>query len=306
MLAAMAALLVPLAWQTPFSLARDRAEGPVIGVALLAGLAVAGRRWNRPRLAAATTAFLQLTLFTILGVVLSYTLAARGAPLWDGQLAAWDGALGVDWPAIRAVVDRSSTLIWGLWLAYHGLIPQMILVVVALSYLARLEVLRVTVTAAILSGFVTVLLSGLMPAAGNLFDPGGYERLWPPVALQQAALIAGLRDGSWRVLDLGAMQGIITFPSYHATLAAIFVHAFRAIPRLAVPGALWAGLTIIATPICGGHYAVDVITGLALALVSIPLAKRLAGIQRLRSAGSRLSPDRHASQATLSTTGGTT
>jgi hypothetical protein len=39
-----------------------------------------------------------------------------------------------------------------------------------------------------------------------------------------------------RVLDLGAMEGIVTFPSYHAALAAIFVWSFRAVPGLALPG----------------------------------------------------------------------
>lgn len=275
LLLAMVALLLGLAWRDPFSVLPGRAVLPGLGLAGLAAIMAIGRLWARPRLAAAATAFLQLTLFTILAVVLSYMLAARGGALWDVRLAAWDAALGIDWAAIRDVLDGSGTLAWVLGLAYHGLVVQMVVVVVALSFLARFTRLRVTVTAAILSGVATILLSGLMPAAGNLFDPQRYRHLWTPVALTQASLIDGLRDGSVRMLDLGAMQGIITFPSYHAALAAIFMYAFRGVPGFALPGTLWAGLTIAATPLGGGHYAVDVIAGIALALVGLPVAEAL-------------------------------
>lgn len=91
-------------------------------------------------------------------------------------------------------------------------------------------------------------------------------------------LIGGLRDGSIRVLDLSAMQGIVTFPSYHAALAAIFIWAFRAMPKLTISGAGSAGLTIIATPLGGGHYATDVVAGLVLTIASIAVARRLVFI----------------------------
>lgn len=275
LLAAMTVFLLPLAWETPFAVAPDKAVLPGLGLAFLAGVAVAGRILGMPRLRIAGVAFLQLTLFTIGGVALSYMLAARGGPLWDARFAAWDVGLGVNWPALRKAVDASNGLVWVLELAYNGIVPQMIVVVVALSALARFAVLRVTVAAAIIAGLLTIAISAFMPADGNLFDPAVYRHLWAPVALNQAGLIAGLRDGTVRTLDLSAMQGIVTFPSYHAALAAIFVYAFRPIPKLAVPGGLWAGLTILATPLGGGHYAVDVIAGLGLAFVSLLAARRL-------------------------------
>ena len=274
----MLATLLLFGRQDAFTLASDTALLPSLGLLALLAAALAGRMLGMTRLAMAGTAFLQLTLFTIGGVMLSYVLTARGGPLWDARLAAWDAALGFDWPAIRSAVDRSGALATLLGLAYYSLIPQMIVAVVALSATARFAVLRITVAAAILSGFATVLIAGLMPAAGNLFDPAAYRHLWPPIALSHAELIAGLRNGSMRVLDVGAMEGIITFPSYHAALAAIFIWAFRSVPMLALPGGLWAGLTIIATPLGGGHYAADVIAGLGLAAISVGAAHRLVRI----------------------------
>jgi membrane-associated phospholipid phosphatase len=177
-------------------------------------------------------------------------------------------------------------------LAYYSLIPQMIVTIVALSCVALFDVLRVTVCAAIVSGFTTVLVSGLVPADGNLFDPHRYQHLWPPVALLQTELIGGLRSGSIRMLDLSAMQGIITFPSYHAALAAIFIWAFRAVPGLAGFGAVWAGLTILATPLGGGHYAVDVLAGLLLAVGSLAAADPLVSIGEPRTAQQTERPTR--------------
>ena len=279
LLGIMLATFVIVERQDPFRLAIDTAILPGLGILVLLAAALGGRLLNRPRLTAAATAFLQLTLFTMLAVMLSYVLAGRAGPLWDSRFAAWDGGLGFDWPAIWSVLDRSDALVWLLGLAYYSLIPQMIVAVVALSSRGKLDELRVTVNAAILSGFATVLLSGVMPGSGNLFDPGAYQHLWPSVAWSQGELIAGLRDGSMRVLDLGAMEGIVTFPSYHAALAAIFVWSFRAVPGLAPPGTLWAGLTIVATPLVGGHYAVDVIAGLALVPVCIPAAQCLVRLR---------------------------
>ncbi len=241
-----------------------------LGVAI-----VAGRTTGRPRLAAGAAAFAQMTLFTLLGVVLAYALAANAGDLWDGRLAAADRAIGFDWPVVRSRLDMAPPVVWLLGLAYHSLILQMIVVIVVLSALGKFDTLRTTVCAAIGSGFVSILISGVTPAMGNLFDPADYLHLWPSVAWQEQGLITGLRDGSLRSLDLTMLMGIVSFPSFHATLAAIFVWAFRAVPRLAVPGGGWAVLTIVATPVFGGHYGVDVIAGLLLAPPAIIAARRL-------------------------------
>ncbi|RZM36638.1 MAG: hypothetical protein EOP67_05415 [Sphingomonas sp.] len=249
---------------------------PAVAVLMALGIALAiGRSTARPRLAAGARAFLQMTLFTVLGVVLAYALAANAGPLWDARLAAADRAIGFNWPAARAILDTCPPAIWLLGLAYHSLTVQMIVIIVALSSTSKFEILRTMVFAAIMSGFVTILISGFTPAMGNLFDPSGYVHLWPSIAWLEQGLISGLRDGSLRVLDLTMLMGIVSFPSFHATLAAIFVWAFGAVPRLALPGRAWAILTVVATPIFGGHYGVDVIMGLLLAPPAIIAGRRI-------------------------------
>lgn len=251
---------------------------PGLGLVVLLGCLQHALRAGAPRLLAGSTAFLQMTLFTLLGILLSYTLAARGGPLWDARFAAWDEALGLDWPAIRAGLDRAPALVWLLGLAYYSLIPQMIVAIVGLSGGARYDSLRLIVCASVLAGFATILISGLTPSLGNLFDADRYRHLWPAVTDLTHREVLGLRTGTLRALDLHQLMGIVTFPSYHAALALIFMRAFRDIPRLAVVGPVWAALTIVATPVNGGHYAVDVLAGLALGALSLaaagPLVRR--------------------------------
>lgn len=259
----------------PFTILWHTALLPLIGMVGLMVCLLAARTAKMPRFALASTAFLQMTLFTLLALLISYNLAAQTGAFWDPSLEAADKLFGFEWPAIRGVADRSSAAVWALGVGYHSLIPQMILVIVALSAMNKRETLKTTVCAAVLAGFVTVLISGLVPAQGNLFDAGNYAHLWPSIASLHEDTILGLRSGDLRALDLSSLMGIVTFPSYHAALAAIFIFSFRAMPRFYLAGAAWAGLTIIATPIVGGHYAIDVVAGIVLAPLSIAAAKAL-------------------------------
>ena len=256
-----------------FDVLLTRAVLPLAGIGVLAAAIVLGRAQNNIRLAAGATAFLQMTLFTILGVVLAYLLAASGAPLWDARLAAADARLGIAWPTLLAAADRMPRLfllVGGV--AYHSLVLQMVACILVLAGTARLDRLRTTAAAAVLSGTITIVASGLMPAMGNLFDPDRYHALWPSVAWLDRELIQGLRDGTQRSVDLSHMTGIVSFPSYHAALPVILAWGVYPVRKLRVPAAVWAGLTIVATPLFGGHYAVDVLAGLLLAVAALIVA----------------------------------
>jgi hypothetical protein len=283
LLAVMFATCLAAAHGLGFRVDAWRALPPAVGLALLGGAALIGRRHAKPRLAAGATAFLQMTLFTLIGVVLAYALAARAGALWDARLAAADRALGFDWPAVFDAADRAPVALWIGGLAYHSLTLQMVTCIVAMSAYAQFERLRVAVAAAILAGFVTIVVSLWTPAMGNVFDPAHYRRLWPSIAWLEQAMIAGLRDGTWRVLDLSQLVGIVSFPSYHATLPVILSWAQRDTPGWRWIAPVWAGVTIVATPLFGGHYGVDVLAGLALAPLALAIAPRLMRSRRRSS-----------------------
>jgi membrane-associated phospholipid phosphatase len=78
-------------------------------------------------------------------------------------------------------------------------------------------------------------------------------------------------------MNYNQTEGIVTFPSFHATLAIIMTYAVRRYRwALAVFGSLNC-LMILAIPTVGGHYLVDLFGGAVvagLAILLVPLIRR--------------------------------
>lgn len=258
-------------------------------------------RPDRAHFATMCRSLMQVLLFSAIGIVLSYLVARAGRPLWDAQLAAADRALGFDWLATLRWLDRRPLPTAILHVAYGSLIPQIVVLVCALGFLRREAALRTVMLGAILTGGVSIVVSGLMPALSYpaLLDVSGanFRHVNPWGGTVHLADVAALRGGTMARLDLAAMQGIITFPSYHAGLSAVTLWGFLATGRrwLAVPGGILATLTIVATPVDGGHYLVDVLAGLAIAAACLWIARR--AIRWQPGWALRASPSRHSRAA---------
>ncbi len=70
------------------------------------------------------------------------------------------------------------------------------------------------------------------------------------------------RNGLWTTLDFTKVNGIVTFPSFHAIFAVIFTYVVRQVRwALAIIAPLNA-VMLLSTPIVGGHYLVDVVAGI--------------------------------------------
>ena len=252
---------------------------PGLLVAIFAAVAL-GYRLFRPRedISAMLNSLQLVCLFCSFGAILSYMLAARGGAYWDAELQSWDRALGLDWLAYLAFVNDHPAFGSLIQMAYKCLIPQMIFLVVALSFCGKLREVRTATLAVMLAGVVTITISSLMPALSNFpylnVSPELYANLRPSAAFVHTDHLEALRAGSMRHLPLNEMQGIVTFPSYHSALAAIFGWGFFQMRWLRWPGVGVAVATLLATPIDGGHYFVDVIAGLVVAALSIWLARR--------------------------------
>jgi hypothetical protein len=224
-------------------------------------------------------ALLQVLLFGALGATLSYLLARHGGELVDPMLLRWDAALGFDWMAYAGWIDRHPAVILPLRAAYGSLIPQIVLMVCALGFSGRLETLRTAMLAAMLGGSVTILLSPLFPASGNYVSQGigfdHFHHVLPWAMLRDVGDMISMREGLVAAIDLRAMEGIIVFPSYHACLAVVTAWGLWNSGRIfRWLGAALATLTLLATPVEGGHYLVDVLAGLAIAAAAIWIASK--------------------------------
>ncbi|MET0250202.1 MAG: phosphatase PAP2 family protein [Sphingobium sp.] len=267
--------------QDPFTIALPSLIKPAAACLVLGGLGwFYSHRRPASDIAAMLNGLLLMTLFSAVGAMLSYMLAARGGAFWDAQFASWDATLNLDWRRWLALVDRHPWASVSLNIAYRTLIPQMVLLILTLGLCRRQKALRIAILAAMIAGLTIILLSSWMPALGAYVHygvvSGDHPGLSPAAALVHMPNVAGLREGTMRLLSLDRLEGIITFPSYHGALAVIFCWGFAQapIPAIRVAGMSVSMLTLIATPIDGGHYFSDVVADALVALSSIPIAAR--------------------------------
>ena len=124
------------------------------------------------------------------------------------------------------------------------------------------------------------ILSALIPAIGVYqqigLDPATLKNIDPRAYLDQLRDLPLTRGGVLRHLELLELGGIVTFPSFHAASAVLYVWALWP-AKLFRPLILPAnGFMLAATPINGGHYFVDLIAGIVIAVFAI-VAMRSAG-----------------------------
>ncbi|MEA2937383.1 MAG: hypothetical protein QOC56_887 [Alphaproteobacteria bacterium] len=266
-------------------LSRFYIEWPAFAAPIGACLAMVGaawfyRRWREDaRLASGLESTAQVVAFAAVGAPLSYLAASANLPLQDHAFDLMDRALGLDWKALLDGLNSSPALYKPLRLIYLSLTLQMTIAVLCLAFTGRLVEVRIYTLAFILAALATIAISAVLPAAG----------VWPHYGLTAAdsphvmpavntswPVFYGLRDGSFRALVAVGSEGIITFPSLHAALAVILAATLWPVAYLR-----WAVLGVntvmlAATPIDGSHYFVDVFAGIAIAVLVLLAARRMA------------------------------
>ncbi len=276
--AATAAVVLAAAAVDGFSIWFRSFLGPGVTCLLLA----AGARYyalsrDEPHLSSALQSTAQLMAFAAVAAPLSYVAAAAALPLQDAVFNNLDQALGLHWRGLLALMQRWPVLHLLMRLIYMSMMPQMALLVLLLGFTGRLAWLRVYMLAFVFAALITIALSALAPAEGVWLHDGirsGNAALLP-VSHTSWPVFLGLRDGSVRVLMAMGAEGIITFPSLHAALAVILIAGFWPVPAARWPAAALNALMLAATPIDGSHYFVDVIAGVAIAIVSLLAARAL-------------------------------
>ncbi len=86
-----------------------------------------------------------------------------------------------------------------------------------------------------------------------------------------------LRNGSLSVIDLSALQGIVSFPSFHTMLGVMTVYPLRDTRWLMIPVLLVNATMIVATMPVGGHHLADVLAGAGLTIGAIFLVRLRRG-----------------------------
>jgi uncharacterized membrane protein YiaA len=286
LIAAMSNVLALGVWLTDFDLAP---HGYLIAFSIGATYGVLGyfnaispRRRN-PQVAFSLTAVAQFILVVSVMTPISYIATSANLPLKDAALLSVDRLLGFDFRSYLSFINDRPWLVWLLASGYRAIHWQILLVVVALPLVGYHRKVAKFLCAFLLALIVTICISAAVPAIGvygvldltpldfpNIVEtgyPGGYAD-----TLRVAPL---LRDGSLRVLNFFELAGVLTFPSFHAISAILYIWAFWPILWMRPFTLLCNGTMIVSTPVGGGHFFVDVIAGIAVAAFCIYAARYL-------------------------------
>lgn len=214
-------------------------------------------------------AFLEATALTygqgLAFLLVMFPLTAVGSPLADNWLSAIDRALGFHWTAYAWAI---APVIDPLVVAYKSFAWQPLLVIGCLAYSERFDRLWRFVFASALTLLVTTLIYPFAPAVGAFAHYGlsGYP-MKGDGPLEFGRIILLIRGGH-NVISPDLFTGFVSFPSYHAIAAVLF--SWAAWPtRLRYPMLALNALVVIAAPVVGGHYFIDILGGFVVAAVAI-------------------------------------
>lgn len=253
-----------------------------------------------PRIALPLTATAQIIVLLSTLTSLTYLATSANLPLVDADLQRIDTALGWDFRAYLAFINDRPWLLTLLVSAYTLIGVQLLIITIFLPLAGFYRRAGEFISAFAIALVITTCVSTVLPAVGayGMFGISPEElHLIVPHAYYNGMLKAfpALRDGSLRELDCLNLEGVLTFPSFHAAAAVLYIWAFWAMRWLRPLNVLINGAMFVATPAGGGHYLIDVLAGIAVALVSIYFAGRIADVcekpsRAAKQAAARLAP----------------
>lgn len=210
-------------------------------------------------------------VFCAAAAVLGYLSVAANFPLIDGALLRFDEAVGFDWVVWYRWVLHHRVIFGVLSAAYWSGVVQAIVVPSMLGATGRRREMIRHIARTMLATLFAISISTPLPAASaylhfHVVEPG------------TASTVSGfflLRHGTLSVFDLTNMQGLVSMPSMHVTMAILFAWALKGIPRLAAPAMVLNAMMMVSAPSQGGHYLADAATGVLLAGVTILLVAHM-------------------------------
>ena len=249
-----------LVWTTP---------GPFILVSIIAlvflGMGTIFSTVFSNRIIAELAIYLALwAVFPIFGIRLSYLAATLDLPLQDALFARLDALLGFDWRTTASILWSNPLFIDVLIWSYRSNLVQPLILVCAFALFGPRGRNRELLTAMIFASVATVAVFAVLPSFGPN-EIYGIDSGWHTVLGQ-------LRAGTHAVLPY---VGIVSFPSYHASMAIILTAAVRNNRAAFIVSSIVNGLMIVATVPIGYHYLIDVIAGILIAFAALAAAWRL-------------------------------
>jgi len=216
------------------------------------------------------TGLMFLFLFFSGARFLNYLTMSLALPMTDDLLDSWDKALGIDWHAYALWFSRHPDILPYIQQPYADSVFAISVVFLGLVAFGKIERAKEFVILLYLGVLLTVCIAGFFPADGAMaryMDSRIPEAFGPTAGVFFVEALRTVRESHDYVLSFAAAPGLAAFPSFHTAIALLIAYAFRdnIITLLLAMG--WAGAILLATPIYGGHYFVDMFAGTVLTIV---------------------------------------
>ena len=233
-----------------------------------------------PKMTFMLTGIGQLVFIVAFMGPLTYVAGALNLPLQDQLFLKLDRAIGLDPRALLDFVNARPELAQWLSVGYGMIKWPLIAIPVILGMTMRFRRIQVFVLAFAIALTITLVISAVVPAIGTYYglgiDAQTMTNLDTEIYGKQLRDIPALRDGSLRDLVVFKLAGIVAFPSFHAASGVIYAWALWPVRGFGPLAFALNAIMLVATPVTGAHYVVDVIGGVIVAWASIALARRIA------------------------------
>jgi membrane-associated phospholipid phosphatase len=211
--------------------------------------------------------------------LLTYVAMRLNFPLADEALVRMDMALGFDWQAFISFIDARPILAAALGYSYQSFSFQLLFIPILLVMFGK-PVRAYSMIAAF--GLLCVVASAISvwyPALGTyvVYDVPADSLVNINAHFGFAFLseFHAVRNAPDFVFSLSNMQGILTFPSVHASVAVLCAWAVWGIRSLRYPFLALNVLMAVSAVSHANHYLVDVIAGIGVAGATIAVIAAL-------------------------------
>ena len=203
------------------------------------------------------------------GVSVMIQCAGRtAAPISDSRLAAIDQSIGFSTSAVVHWIANFPFWQRTFAIAYDSVMPLIILALFLPVLCGHTRNAQRYLLAVVIGAAITGALYAFVPATGPWFAHG-YQPSHDQSMVQ--AYIEMLKAGQWMRINQET-AGVVTFPSFHTVLAILPIAAMWPIRHTRIPAIVVAVMICMSTITTGWHYGIDVLGGLAVALLSHTLA----------------------------------
>ena len=270
----LAVLIAMMAWE---HLRVDPLAATPLAIAAIAALLVTiAYVYRRPanrvqRIARDISEYFGLfSLIALVGATATYPLSAGTQGFVDPALEKIDSLLRFNWIAWYDVVAAHRSLQLLGTAAYQSIFVSPAILLGYFAWTGHRASARAFIAAFWVAAVLSLALFPFLPAEGPLaFVWRGPIPYMPESALYQMSLIPELRRHGISHVDLGALRGLVSAPSFHTASAVLYIAAAWPFRRLRWPLLAINIAMLLSTPVEGTHYLADMIAGALVAIAAL-------------------------------------